>query len=120
MIGMTEQETEALLERLERRLGLTEPDEDVTTVLMDELRDAEGELKLYLGCRELGEELHGKLVELAAVFYLRDRSDEAGRSGSSYAEGQVSMSESYFGPREYRAAVSEIMQGLARYRRVSC
>ncbi|MCQ2441705.1 MAG: hypothetical protein MJ077_01050 [Oscillospiraceae bacterium] len=118
---MKEREIERLLIRLERKLELDEQDDDIITVLEDELNDAENELKLYLGLNELPKVMESKIVELAAVFYRRDSSEKSsGLSSSSYSEGQISQSEHYFSPKEYRAAVAEILDGVARYRRVSC
>lgn len=118
---MTEQETEGLLARLERRLGLDEPEEELLALMVDELMDAENELKLYLNLKVLPGALSGKVVELAAVFFRRDRcEEEQGKSSSSYTEGQISQTDHYFSPKEYRAAVSEILDSVARYRRVVC
>lgn len=117
---MTDEVMEQLLVRLERKLGLEEPEEDTVALLEDELWDAEGEILLYLDLQALEENLLNKVVELAAIFYRRDQSESGGVKSSSYSEGQVSQSDTYMGPEEYRAAVNEVLDSLARYRRVSC
>lgn len=117
---MTEEMLGVLLPRLERALHLEEPDEELTILLEDELCDAEGELLLYLGDSELKEVMMPKVVELAAVFYRRDCAEHAALRGVSYAEGQLSQSETYLTPEDYYSAVQEIVSSLARYRRVSC
>lgn len=119
---MTEERQEALYDRLVRRLGLTEPDEDEALLLGDVLSDAEAELASYLGVDEVEERFDAKLLELAALFFRRDRQelDSAGLRSVSYSEGQLSQSESYLTPRELRAGMQEILQELARYRRVTC
>lgn len=111
---------ELLLVRLGRKLGLTEPEEDEAALMEDELLDAEGEILLYLGCEELEEHLLSKVVELAAVFYRRDSAEHEGAAMSSYTEGQISESVTYLSPSEYRAAVGDLLDSLARYRRVTC
>ncbi len=117
---MTEEMLSSLLPKLERVLHLEDPDEDVIVLLEDELCDAEGELLLYLGVRELDEVIMPKVVELAAVFYRRDCTEHMGLKSGSYAEGQLSQSETYMTAEDYRNAVQEIVSDLARYRSVSC
>lgn len=117
---MTEREMERLLVRLERKLELEEPEEDVLITLSDELADAENELKLFLNLEELPCVMEGKIVELAALFFRRDSNEAGGVSSTSYSEGQITQSDHFIGPREYRAAVSEILDSVARYRRVAC
>ncbi|MCD8381404.1 MAG: hypothetical protein LUC30_00590 [Clostridiales bacterium] len=119
---MTSEQMESSLERLERKLGLEEPEEDVVLLLEDELLDAEGELMLYLGVSSLEEQFLYKTVELAALYYQRDRweLESGGLRTSAYSEGQISQSEQYLSPAELRAGTAEILDSLARFRRVSC
>ena len=119
---MTELLLETLVERLARKLELEEPDRDILALLEDELRDAEGEIALYLNWErgEVCEKLTGKLVELAALFYRQDQLAEGGVTARSYSEGQVSQSERYQTPEELRGSMRELLAGLARYRRVVC
>ena len=115
---MTEEKLDALLVRLIRKLKLSEPDETICDLLTDELMDAESELLLYLNRQELPPGMDGKVVELAALFYRRDSADMDGLSAASYSEGQVSQSETYLSPAEYRAAVADITRSVAQYRLV--
>ena len=69
---MTEVLLETLLERLQRKLSLTDPDSEELALLADELTDAEGKLLLYLDMDNLEERFHGKVVELAALYYQQD------------------------------------------------
>lgn len=119
---MTDTLLEQLLERLVRKLELDEPDGDTLALLEDELRDAEGELTLYLGWEagEVAERLPGKAVELAALYYRQDVLAERGLSSYTYSEGQVSERESYQTPGQIKEAAGEVFRSLARYRRVSC
>ncbi|MCD7881490.1 MAG: hypothetical protein LUG47_07505 [Clostridiales bacterium] len=119
---MTNEQMESSLERLARKLGLDNPEEDVALLLEDELLDAEGELLIYLGVSSLEEQFLYKAVELAALYYQRDRweLEGGGLRSSAYSEGQISQSEQYLSPAELRAGTAEILDSLARYRRVSC
>ena len=117
---MTDEVMEQLLVQLKRKLGLEEPEEEVMLLLEDELWDAEGEILLYLDRQSLDSGMLGKVVELAAIFYQRDRMESAVIRSSSYSEGQISQSDTYMGPEEYQKAVAEVLGSLARYRRVSC
>lgn len=118
---MTEEVLERLLERLQRKLALTDPDSDELALLTDELRDAEGKLLLYLDVNELEERFYGTVVELAALYYRQDKQTEEGYYASrSYTEGQVSQSDSYLTPAQLRQAEAEMFDSVARYRRVSC
>ena len=119
---MTGERQELLYARLLRRLGVTEPDEDTELLLGDVLTDAESEIASYLGVTEVEERFEPKLLELAALFFRRDRQELecAGLRSASYSEGQLSQSESYLTPRELRNGVQEILDELARYRRVRC
>ena len=64
---MTEVLLETLLERLQRKLSLPDPDSEELALLADELSDAEGKLLLYLDVDALEERFHGTVVELAAL-----------------------------------------------------
>lgn len=110
---------ETLLIRLQRKLGLDEPDEDTMLLLEDSLLDAEGELLLYLNREQLPDALNSKVVELAALFYQQDTVEiTPGVKSSSYSEGNVSQSETYQTAADYQAAIDSLLAGLARYRLV--
>lgn len=113
---------EQALTQLLRRLRMREPDEEEILLLTDEVLDAEGELLLYLGMDELEERFLPKVVELAALFYERDRHEleRSGLKSESYAEGQISQSQTYLSLSEFRSGVAEVLESLARFRRVSC
>lgn len=120
---MTAELLEQAAARLARKLSLdAQAAEDEAVTLQDALLEAEWELLLYLGTDELEERFLTKAVELAALLWRRDRREEAsaGLKSASYAEGQVSQSESYLSPAEFRAGVAEVLESLARYRRVTC
>lgn len=118
---MTEVLLETLLERLQRKLSLTDPDSEELALLEDELTDAEGKLLLYLDMDSLEERFHGKVVELAALYYQQDKQSEDGSYASrSYTEGQVTQSDSYLTPSQIKQAEAEVLESVARYRRVSC
>lgn len=121
-MAMTEALMELAMARLIRKLGLEEPEEEVTLLLTDELLDAEGELLLYLGMDSLEEQFLSKAVELAALFYQRDKRelDKTALRSESYSEGQISQSQSYLTPAEFRSGMAEVLESVARYRRVSC
>lgn len=118
---MTGERLDRLYPRLLRKLGIEEADEETELLLVDELSDAESELMLYLGVEELEEQFEPKLLELAALCFQRDRRElgESSLKSASYAEGQISQSESYLTPKEFRSGAQEILASLARYRRVS-
>ena len=113
---MTEVLLETLLERLQRKLSLTDPDSEELALLADELTDAEGKLLLYLDMDSLEERFHGTVVELAALYYQQDKQSEDG----CYTEGQVTQSDSYLTPSQLKQAEAEVLESVARYRRVSC
>lgn len=117
---MTEAQKEAAMVRLLRKLAITDPSADVTTLLGDELEDAEAALLLYLNREELPVTMHAKVVALAALYYQRDTAGAAAGAvkSSSYSEGSVSQSESYLDAADYAAAEQEILNSLAKYREV--
>ena len=119
---MTTQQLEILRQKLQRKLGLEEPEEEVTLLLCDELLDAESELMLYLGTDQLDEQFFPKAVELAALYFQRDKRElgDSGLKSASDSEGQVSQMESYLTPKELRSGAMAILESLARYRRVRC
>lgn len=117
---MTDTTLELLLQRLQRKLSLTDPDSDEEALLADELADAERELLLYLGMESLEERFYGKVVELAALYYRQDTLSEQGYASRSYTEGQVTQSDSYLTPAQLQQAAAELFDSLARYRRVLC
>ncbi len=119
---MTGEQLELLQTRLQRKLGLETAEEDVAMLLCDELLDAESEILLYLGADTLEEQFFPKTVELAALYFQRDRRElgESGLRSASYTEGQISQTESYLTPKELRSGAAAVLESLARYRRVTC
>lgn len=117
---MTEELLEGLTERLARKLGLSEPEEDELLLLQDELEAAEGEVLLYLGREALDERFAPYVVALAALYYQRDAQETGGLKSYSYTEGQVSESSTYLTEAEYRGGIEEVLHALARYRSVPC
>lgn len=119
---MTSEQVNQLLQRLQRKLGLEEAEEDELLLLNDELLDAYGELLIYLGMSDLEESFFPKVVELAALYYRRDQREleGGGLKSSGYTEGQISQTESYLTPAEFRSGVEEVLDSLSRYRRVTC
>lgn len=119
---MTGEQLDSLRHKLERKLGLETAEEEVALLLTDELLDAEQELLLYLGAEELEEQFFPKAVELAALYFQRDRKElgESGLKSLSYTEGQISQTEQFLTPKELRSAAAGILDSLARYRRVRC
>lgn len=119
---MTAAQMEEALAKLCRRLGLEDPEENTLLLLEDELTDAACELLLYLGADQMEQAWLSKVVELAALYYQRDRREleGGGLQSSSYTEGQISQSEQYLTPAAFQAGVAEVLESLARYRRVSC
>ena len=122
LIAMTGEQLELLQTRLQRKLGLETAEEDVAMLLCDELLDAESEILLYLGADTLEEQFFPKTVELAALYFQRDRRElgESGLRSASYTEGQISQTESYLTPKELRSGAAAVLESLARYRRVTC
>lgn len=108
---------EELLSRLGRKLGLTEPDAEESVLLYDSMKDAEGELLLYLNREELLPQMEGKVVELAAIFYRRDAQELGGVKASSYSEGDVSQSQTFATERDYQEAVDALLRSVAHWRR---
>ncbi|MCD8341851.1 MAG: hypothetical protein LUC87_06820 [Clostridiales bacterium] len=117
---MTDEVLESCLERLQRKLGLTEPDEDELLLLQDELEDAEREVLTYLGCDTLESRFLSQVLNLAALYYQKDMADCGGEKAYSYSEGQVSESITCLTEADYRSGVAEILESLARYRVVPC
>ncbi|MCD7856318.1 MAG: hypothetical protein LUG55_00645 [Clostridiales bacterium] len=117
---MTDEVLESCLARLQRKLGLEEPDEDELLLLQDEVEDAEREALTYLGCEELERRFLPQVLELAALYAQKDMAENGGWQSYSYSEGQVSENITYLTEAEYQSGVAEILQTLARYRVVSC
>ena len=62
-----------------------------------------------------------EVVELAALYYQQDKqSEDGGYASRSYTEGQVTQSDSYLTPSQLKQAEAEVLERIARYRRVSC
>ena len=117
---MTDEMLGAAKEKLLRKLNITAPDSVTEAQLIDALEGAECSLLLYLRWDELTAVLLPKAVELAALYYQRDSVGTASGllKSSSYAEGNVSQSESYLDAADYAAAEQVILDGLAKYREV--
>lgn len=116
---MTEETKAVLLERLETRLGLADPDETALSQLSEALTEAEEALLLYLNAEELPERFYGYLVKLAAVYYQRDAAETPDVKSASYSEGDVSQSETYLTGEEYQKQAETLLASLARYRQVT-
>lgn len=117
---MTGETRDELLARLVRKLRLEDLDEDLLTLLEDELDDAEAEILLELRMDELEERFFSKLVELAAVYYRQDAVQMGDVKSHTYTEGKVSESETYFTPDEFKQQERAILNSLKRYRQVRC
>ena len=114
---MTQAELNAALPRLSRALGLG--DEADTAHLTDALCAAEESILRYLNREKLPVCAQSLLIELAALKYLR--TDGTGvRKSVSYAEGQLSQSESYYTPAELQEGDAALLRTLTPYRRVAC
>lgn len=118
---MTSDQLDMLLTRLQLKLGLEDPDDDVTAALEADLAEAEGELLLYLNVDELAERFYPKLVALAAVYYQRDTA-EAGHPGMqdvSVTEDGLSQKVTYRSGESWQAQEQAIFNSIARYRVVT-
>ena len=67
---MTEVLLETLLERLQRKLSLPDPDSEELALLADELSDAEGKILLYLAVQPLTLWPAAGRTALSATLYL--------------------------------------------------
>lgn len=114
---MTGEELNVLRSRLQRKLGLEDADGDTVLLLEDELRDAEGELLLFLNRESLPPTLEVKLVELAALYYRRDSQEPAGLKSATYTEGDVSQSESYLTGADFQAEADALLASVRHWRR---
>lgn len=113
---MTQAELTAALPGLRRALGLG--DEADGARLADALEAAEESILRYLNREKLPDCAQNLLVELAALKYLRGNGAE--KKSVSYAEGQLSQSESYYAPAEFQEGETALLRTLAPYRRVRC
>lgn len=116
---MTEELLNTALPRLRRSLGLETAEGDADT-LGELLERAEEDILRYLNREELPVYAGHLLVELACLKYLRAQTAAGGKKSESYAEGQLSQSESYLSPEELSAGESALLRSLAPYRRVRC
>ena len=114
---MTQAELTAALPGLRRALSLGD---EADARLADALEAAEEAILRYLNREKLPECAHSLLVELAALKYLRGTGADAGQKSVSYAEGQLSQSESYYSPAEFQAGEAALLGTLAPYRQVRC
>lgn len=107
-------------DKLYRKLSIAAPDSTTTSLINDELEDAESALLLYLGWDTLTATMLPKCVALAALYYQRDTAGTTSGTlkSSSYSEDKVSQSESYLAPEDYIAAEQEILDSVAQYREV--
>lgn len=115
---MTAEQKEKAYDRLARKLGLSGQLDDPR--LEDALEEAESALLLYLRWDELKDTLLTKLVELAALYYQRDRAGQtsSGVKSSSYTENEISQSETYLTAADHAAAEQALLDSLAKYREV--
>ena len=112
---MTEQLLNLTLPRLRESLG---GGEDCNDRLKFALECAEEEILRYLNAATLPDCALSLLVELAGLRYLQR--EWTGKKSESYTEGQISQSESYYTPAEFREGVDALLRTLAPYRRVKC
>lgn len=109
---MTAEQYTTALPRLRRSLGAGMEEEER---LRDVLEAAEEEILRYLGEETLPEYALCLLVELAGLKYLQSG---GGKKSQSYTEGQLSQSESYYTPEEFREGTEALLRSLARRRKV--
>lgn len=109
---MTAEQYTTALPRLRRSLGVGMEEEER---LRDVLEAAEEEILLYLGEQQLPEYAVCLMVELAGLKYLQKNSTT---KSQSYSEGQLSQSESYYTPEEFREGTEALLRSLARHRKV--
>lgn len=112
---MTAQVLDLALPRLRRSLGLEAQADEVLT---DKLEAAEEEILRYLNRTELPDCAVSLLIELAGLKYLQAQG--AGKKSESYTEGQISQSDSFYTPAEFRDGAEALLRTLAPYRRVGC
>lgn len=121
---MTDSLLTSALALLQRRLGLTDPDENTLTLMEDCLDWAESEILLYLGRNELEGRFIHKLSALAALGWQRIQSqtDTEGQTvtSASYTEGQISQTEHYTTAEELDRQEQQILDSLGRWRVVPC
>ncbi len=107
------------LERLEIKLGIEDASEQLEAILNEYLNDAEQEIKLFLNIPE-DEELETRFVssqiQLASIYYKKDTGKNV--KSESYSEGVVSESTTYLIGADYDGMCNDVLQKLARYRRV--
>ncbi len=111
---MTVEQYNTALPRLRRSLGLGPEEQEER--LRDVLDMAEEEICRYLGEQALPEYALCLLVELAGLKYLQSGT---GAKSQSYSEGQLSQSESYYTPEEFREGTEALLRSLARSRKVT-
>lgn len=109
---MTAEQYATALPRLRRSLGVGMEEEER---LRDVLEAAEEEILRYLGAQELPEYAVCLMVELAGLKYLQKNT---GTKSQSYSEGQLSQSESYYTPEEFREGTEALLRSLAPHRKV--
>lgn len=114
---MTDEHFEELLSRLEQRLNMEEPDSSQRHEMEQCILEAEGELLLYLNRVTLPQQMEGKVVELAAVYYRRDNREQTTVKAASYSEGDVSQSETYLSDQDYQNAADAVLRSVAHWRR---
>ena len=112
---MTGQLLNLTLPRLRESLGLGEESDGKLEFWLE---CAEEEILRYLNAEALPDCAQSLLVELAGLRYLQREC--MGKKSESYSEGQISQSESYYTPAEFREGVDALLRTLAPYRQVKC
>ena len=110
---------ETALERLKIKLGIEDASEQLDTILEGYLLDADNEIRLYLNIdseEELDVRFVSTQIQLASIFYKKDTGKDV--KSESYSEGVVSESTTYMNGSDYDGMIQDVLQKLARYRRV--
>lgn len=85
------------------------------------LDDAEQELKNFLRYsdeEELPEKFNTKKIELAKLYYQKDKVVSNGKTSESYSEGQISESAHYIQSDGYDEMIDKLFNSLMNSRRV--
>ena len=104
------------LDRLKAKLGLDVIDTTTETLLKEYLDEASTAIKNYLDLDYLDSRFVSSQISLAFTYYNRDMAKNI--KSESYSEGVVSQSVTYVSTNDYDVKEEQILNKLARYRRV--
>ncbi len=107
------------LDRLKAKLGLDVIDTTTETLLKEYLDEASTAIKNYLDLdfeSVLDSRFVSSQISLAFTYYNRDMAKNV--KSESYSEGVVSQSVTYVSTNDYDVKEEQILNKLARYRRV--